>query len=160
MEKKSIKTLKGLCYAALVLIVLGLVLVCVQSYFVLTTGSGKGVINWGSPDMVTKLGIFIGQRVAVLAMAVLCGAFVVNILRYIKGGSIFSRANVVLLRVMAVVVPIYSFLSDNMDIACSPGEAGEFGLTDNPFVYTMIVLIIGQLYKLAYDAAKEQELTI
>lgn len=160
MEKKSIKILKWLCYVALALVALWLAFMAIQSYFVLSTGSGEGVINWGSPSIGAKVAIFVGQRVAALTLGILCAVFVINILKCIKGGTIFSHANVVLLRVMAVVVPAYAFLSDNLGIACSAGDLGEFCLTDNPFVYTMIVLIVGQLYKLAHDAAKEQELTI
>ena len=62
MKHSSIKVLKGLCYAALVIVALGLVFLFVQSYYILTTGSGPGVINWDAPRLGLKLGIFIANQ--------------------------------------------------------------------------------------------------
>jgi len=87
-------------------------------------------------------------------------AFVFNILKHLKGGTIFNRANVVLLWIMAVVLPIHSFISDNMGFACSATDQYEWGLTDTPFVYAIVAVIVAMLYKLACDAAEEQQLTI
>ena len=81
MKQSSIKTLKGLCYAALFVIALGLVFLCIQSYYILTTGSGPGVINWDSPRIGLKLGIFIANRVSILILMGLFVAFVMNILK-------------------------------------------------------------------------------
>ena len=87
-------------------------------------------------------------------------AFVFNILKYLRGGTIFNRANVVLLWILTILLPIHSFVSDNMGIACSAFEHFDIVLTDTPFVYAVIALIVALLYKLAYDAAEEQKLTI
>ena len=87
-------------------------------------------------------------------------AFLFNILKHLKGGTIFNRANVVLLWIMAIVLPIHSFISDNMGFACSAADQYEWGLTDTPFVYAIVAVIVAMLYKLAYDAAEEQQLTI
>ena len=160
MEKTSYRTLKIVCVLALIGIVLWVAFYAVQTYFVLTTGSGHGVINWGSPRIGLKLTIFTLNRATILLMAGLMAAFVVNILKYMSGGTIFNRANVVLLWVMTIVLPIHSFIGDNMSIACSASEHFDVVLTDSPFVYAMVALIVALLYKLAYDAAREQELTI
>ena len=132
----------------------------IQSYYVLTTGSGHGVINWGSPNMGGKLTMFVINRLLILTLAGLMGAFVFNILKHLKGGTIFNQANVVLLWVMAIVLPIHSFISDNMGYACSATDQYEWCLTDSPFVYAIVAVIVAMLYKLAYDAAEEQKLTI
>ena len=95
-----------------------------------------------------------------LTMAGLFTAFIVNILRYLKDGTIFSRANVILLWVMVLVLPIYSFLSDNMSIACAKTDELALVVTDNVFLYPLVALIIASLYKIAYDVAEEQKLTI
>ena len=160
MEKTSIKTLKIACYVLIVCILLWIVFYCVQSYYVLTTGSGNGVINWGSPRIELKVTLFIVHRVTLLVMGGLFAAFAVNILKHLKGGTIFNHANVVLLWMMVVLMPIYSFINDNMSIVGSPDEHFETVLTDNPIFYTIVALIIALLYKLAYDAAEEQKLTI
>ena len=47
-----------------------------------------------------------------------------------------------------------------MGFACSAGEHRNFVLTDGPFVYTLVALLVAMLYKVACDAAEEQKLTI
>ena len=160
MKKTSSKALKIVCIFALICIALWVAFYANQSYYVLTTGSGHGVINWGSPNMGSKLTMFAVNRLCILLMAGLMSAFVFNILKYLKGGTIFNRANVVLLWIMAIVLPIHSFISDNMGYACSATDHYEWGLTDTPFVYAIVAVIVAMLYKLAYDAAEEQKLTI
>ena len=160
MKKTSSKVLKIVCVFALICTLLWVVFYAVQTYFVLTAGSGDGVLNWGSPHIGRKLTVFVINRITILSLAGLMGAFVFNILKYLRGGMIFNRANVVLLWIMAVVLPIHSFISDNMGFACSAADQYEWGLTDTPFVYAIVAVIVAMLYKLAYDAAEEQQLTI
>ena len=85
MKKTSNRVLKTVCVLALIGIVLWVAFYAVQSYFVLTTGSGKGVINWGSPNIGLKLIMFVINRLLILTMAGLMAAFVFNILKYLKG---------------------------------------------------------------------------
>ena len=160
MKKTSKKVLTAVCVFALIGTLLWVVFYAVQSYYVLTTGSGNGVINWGSPRMGLKLTMFALNRITILTLAGLMAAFVFNILKYLKGGTIFNHANVVLLWVMAIVLPIHSFIGDNMGFAVSASEHGEIVLTDTPFVYAIVAVIVAMLYKVAYDAAEEQKLTI
>jgi len=160
MNKTTVKFLKVVCYVMLALIPFWLIFYGVQSYFVLTTGSGEGVINWGSPRIGAKVTFFVLHRLAMLTMAGLFTAFIINILRYLKNGTLFSRANVTLLWVMVLVLPIYSFLSDNVNIACAKTDELTVVVTDNIFLYPMVALIIASLYKIAYDVAQEQKLTI
>lgn len=149
-----------MCVIALICTLLWVVFYAIQTYFVLTTGSGDGVINWGSPHIGRKLTVFVINRITILTLAGLMGAFVFNILKYLKGGMIFNRANVVLLWVMAIVLPIHSFISDNMGFACSDADQFDWMLTDTPFVYAIVGVIVALIYKLACDAAEEQKLTI
>ena len=160
MEKTSKNVLKILCVFALICTLLWVAFYAFQSYYVLTIGSGHGVINWGSPNMGGKLTMFVINRLLILTLAGLMAAFVFNILKHLKGGTIFNRANVVLLWIMAIVLPIHSFISDNMGFACSASDNYEWCLTDTPFVYAIVAVIVAMLYMLAYDAAEEQKLTI
>ena len=160
MEKTSNKTLKIVCILALICTLAWVVFYAIQTYFVLTTGSGHGVINWGSQNIGAKLTMFVINRLTILLLAGLMAAFVFNILKHLKGGRIFNRANVVLLWIMAIVLPIHSFISDNMGFACSATDQYEWCLTDSPFVYAIVAVLVAMLYKLAYDAAEEQQLTI
>ena len=160
MKKTSSKVLKIVCVFALICTLLWVVFYAVQTYFVLTAGSGDGVINWGSPHIGRKLTVFVINRVTILTLAGLMGAFVFNILKCLRGGMIFNRANVVLLWIMAVVLPIHSFISDNMGFACSDADHFDWRLTDTPFVYAIVAVIVAMLYKVACDTAEEQKLTI
>ena len=160
MKKTSKKVLKVLCVFALICTLLWVVFYAIQTYFILTTGSGNGVINWDSPNIGSKLTMFVINRITIITLAGLMAAFVFNILKLLKGGTIFNRANVVLVWVMAIVLPIHSFISDNMGYACSATDQYEWCLTDTPFVYEIMAVIVAMLYKLACDAAEEQKLTI
>ncbi len=160
MKKTSNRVFTAVCVFALICTLMWVVFYAIQTYFVLTTGSGYGVINWDSPHIGRKLTVFVINRILILTMAGLMGAFVFNILKYLKGGMIFNRANVVLLWVMAIVLPIHSFISDNMGFACSDADQFDWMLTDTPFVYAIVGVIVALLYKVACDAAEEQKLTI
>ena len=160
MNKKSVKFLKIVCYVMLALIPLWLIVYGIYSYGVFTSTGGEDIIHWGSPRIGIKVAVFIAHRVALFAMAVLLTAFVINILKNLKNGTIFNRANVLLLWVMVIVLSIYAFLSDNIEIAYSPTEHFDLVLSDNVFLYPLVALIIALLYKIAYDAAEEQKLTI
>ena len=160
MKKTSNRVLTVVCVLALICALIWVAFYAIQSYYVLTTGSGHGVINWGSPNMGSKLTMFVINRIMIITLAGLMAAFVYNILKHLRGGTIFNRANVVLLWIMAIVLPIHSFISDNMGYACSATDQYEWCLTDTPFVYAIVAVLVAILYKLAYDAAEEQKLTI
>ena len=160
MKRTSNRVLTVVCVLALICALIWVAFYAIQSYSVLTTGSGHGVINWGSPNMGSKLTMFVINRIMIITLAGLMAAFVYNILKHLRGGTIFNRANVVLLWIMAIVLPIHSFISDNMGYACSATDQYEWCLTDTPFVYAIVAVIVAMLYKLAYDAAEEQKLTI
>ena len=149
-----------MCVIALICAAVWVVFYAIQTYFVLTEGSGQGVINWGSPHIGRKLTVFVINRITILTLAGLMAAFVINILKCLRGGMIFNRANVVLLWIMAIVLPIHSFISDNMGFACSDTDHFHWMLTDTPFVYAIVSVIVAMLYKLACDTAEEQKLTI
>lgn len=161
MKKTSHQALKVVCVFALIGIIVWIVFYCIQTYYVLTGGIGDGVINWGSPNMGVKLAMFWASRMLMLAIGVLLIAFVKNILKHLKGGAIFNRSNVVLLWVLAIVLPIHAFLSDNLHYAVSADVyTPPIVMTDTPFVYCIVTVLVAMLYKLACDAAEEQQLTI
>ncbi len=158
MKKTSRKSLSIVCVIALICVAVWVVFYAIQTYFVLT--DGQGIINWGSPHIGRKLTVFVINRITILLLAGLLAAFVFNILKYLRRGMIFNHANVVLLWIMAIVLPIHSFISDNMVFACSDIDHYDWCLTDTPFVYAIVAVLVAILYKLAYDAAEEQKLTI
>lgn len=160
MNKTSVKYLKIVCYVMLALIPLWLIVYGIYTYGVFTSTGGEDIIHWDSPRLGIKVAVFIAHRIAIITMAVLLAAFVINILKNLKSGTIFNRANVTLLWIMVCVLTIYSFLSDNIHIATAPTEHFDLVLSDNVFLYPLVSLIIALLYKIAYDTAEEQKLTI
>lgn len=160
MEKKSIKALKIVTTLMLIFIIVGIVLYGLQTYFFVTEGGTNGVINSDAPNHGLKLGCFIAERLLFLAAAFLLIAFAKNILKSIKQGEIFNRCNSKILFALVVVLPIYTFVSDNMTSFCMAADKGFLILTDRPFIYTAVTLLVAILYKLACDTAEEQKLTI
>ena len=160
MNNKTVKFLKIVCYVMLALIPLWVIVYSIYSYGVFTSSGGEDIIHWDSPLIGIKVAVFIAHRIALFTMAILLAAFVINILKNLKNGIIFNRANVMLLWVMVIVLSFYAFLSDNIDIAYSPTEHFDLVLSDNVFLYPLMSLIIALLYKIAYDTAEEQKLTI
>ena len=158
MEKKSIKALKIVSTFTLIFIIMGIVLYGIQTYFFITESNAASTFNLVAPNKALKIGWFIANRLLILVTAALLIAFVNNILKSIKRGEIFNRCNVKILFALVVVLPIHAFVSDNLKLICS--NTREIVLTDNPFIYIAVTLLIAILYKLAYDAAEEQKLTI
>lgn len=79
MKKTSSNVLKTVCVFALICIIVWLVFYAIQTYFVLTTGRGNGVLNWDSPHIGRKLTVFVINRITILTLAGLMAAFVHNI---------------------------------------------------------------------------------
>ncbi len=131
-----------------------------QSYYMLTSNSDTGVINWESNTITSQLLVFTLQRCLLLALALLYFFFIKNILKYLKEGTIFTKGNIRLIRIVSVIYPFYAFLSDNLGYSFTQNETYSFVLTDTPFVSLLAFLIIGQLYKLAYEVAETEKLTI
>ena len=88
MKKTSNRVLTIVCVFALICTLMWVAFYATQSYYVLTTGSGHGVINWGSPNMGGKLTMFVINRLLILTLAVLMAAFVFNILKHLKGEGV------------------------------------------------------------------------
>lgn len=160
MEKSSYKWLKIMCVFALIFTIVWLVFYAIQTYFVLTTGSGPGVINWDATNIGLRLTMFIVNRLLIIAIGIIVIMFIKNILNHLKGGTIFNHRNVVLLWILAFVLPVHAFLSDNLQYSVSTDYNPPLLLTDTPFVYLIVSVIVAMLYKVAYDAAEEQKLTI
>ena len=156
MEKKSIKALKIVSVLTLIFIIVGIMLYAFQTYFVFS----RNGIDLNSPRGGFKLAWFIASRVFIFITAGLLIAFVKNIIKSIKRGEIFNRCNVRILFALAVVLPINAFLSDNLSTVCLAADRGTIILTDTPFVYIAVTLLVAILYKLACDAAEEQKLAV
>lgn len=166
MNKKMLGGLRRLCYVALFFCACWLAVLCRRSYYALSDTSGSHVFfeGEGSAYMVT---VFVLHALLSLALIALCVTFVVNVLRGIRRDDLFPRANVVLLRLGAVVVFCYAFVQDNLGQAfLNPADVASGAvrtalmLSDTPLVLTLLVVIFGQMYKIARELAVESELTV
>ena len=156
MEKKSIKALKIVSTLTLIFIIAGIVLYGIQTYFVFSEND----IKLNSQHGGLKLAWFIADRLLILITAGLLIAFAKNILKSIKSGEIFNRCNVKILFALVVVLPLNTFVGDNVSTICFAEDECSLIITDNPFIYTAVTLLVALLYKLAYDTAEEQKLTV
>jgi hypothetical protein len=162
MKKTSKNVLKTVCVLAVIFLIVWLVLFAINAYFVLTVGGGPGVINWHAPQVGLRVTLFIFICLFALVVAGLLIAFVMNLLNHLKGGAIFNRRNVKLLWALAIVFPIYSVLNDNRPFVVTAVDISEwrFMLSASTLVCGIVIVLVALLYKLAYDAAEEQKLTI
>ena len=162
MKKTSNKVLKTVCIFAIICVIVWVAVFARYAYFVFTEGSGSGVINWSAPQIELRVALFIFRCLLALVIAGLLIAFVKNTLNYLKRGAIFNRKNVKLLWTLAIVFPIYSLLGDNMVYVVSGVDISDWRilLSANTLVGGIVVALVAILYKLAYDAAEEQKLTI
>lgn len=162
MKKTSSKVLKTVCVIAIIFVIVWVVAFAEYANHVLTEPSGQGVINWSAPQIGLRVALFTLRCLLVLVIAGLLIAFVKNTLNHLKGGAIFNRKNVKLLWALAIVFPIYSLLGDHMPLVLSGVDIADwrFMLSANTLVGGIVIALVALLYKLAYDAAEEQKLTI
>ena len=162
MEKTSNKVLKAVCIIAIICVIVLKVVLARYAYFVFTDGSGSGVINWSAPQIELRVALFIFRCLLALVIAGLLVAFMKNTLNHLKRGAIFNRKNVKLLWTLAIVFPIYSLLGDNMVYVFSGVDIYDWRilLSVNTLVGGAVAALVALLYKLGYDAAEEQKLTI
>ena len=162
MKKTSNIVLKTVCIIAIICVIVWLVVFARYAYFVLTERSGSGVINWDSRQIGLREALFMFRCLLAFVFAGLLIAFMKNTLNYLKRGAIFNRKNVKLLWALAIVFPIYSLLGDNMVYVFSGVDIADWRilLSANTLVGGIVVALVALLYKMGYDAAEEQKLTI
>lgn len=162
MEKKSIKSLKVMCYVALVFCLLYMVAIFIEglSYFY-ENDSGK-YIRWNHDEVsIFSCAIAIGYLVALLSSAILLSLVFINILKGIREGHLFPKRNVLPLYLLTIPGFIYSFCSGhNLETALGDNAHGYFCITETVVFYPLMILIFAQMYRIASIAAEENELTV
>ena len=161
MNEKLTMTLKWLSYVALFFCVVWFVFLCYQSYHQVfdTTGSH---IHWEAKQnqVLFVSAVFILYFLLTLAMIGVCVAFILNTIRGIKNEELFPRKNIRLIFIAALLIFLQTVASDNLSQAFIVRGPGIISLTSNPFVQSLIVLIVGILYKMAHQVAAEHDLTV
>lgn len=84
--------------------------------------------------------------------------FIVNVLRSLKKGVIFCRANTVVIYAGAVIFFLYSFFATTAYEASN----GKYvhAIDTDMLICPLLIIIMGLLHKLAVEASEENSLTI
>ena len=161
MNERLTTTLKWLSYVALFFCAAWFVYLCYQSYHQVfdTTGSH---IHWEAKQnqVFFVSTVFVSYFVLTLAVISLCVAFFLNTIRGIQNEELFPKKNIRLIFIAALLIFLQTVASDNLSQAFITKGPAIIGLSSNPFVQSLIVLIFGILYNMAHQVAAEHDLTV
>jgi|GEM_PF-3506995 len=164
MNNKTEKRLQWLSYAGLVFCACWLILICVRTYYMATGATGVPHVHWeGFAQQPWAAVVFVAYVLVSLALVALASAFFVNTVRGIKrGGEIFPKRNIVIINAAAVLSFFYIFLYGNISCAfVAPGDAAPAVAFDtDALVVLLALLIFAVMYRMAHDAAEENQLTV
>ena len=165
-KNQSTVALSRYCYVALFFCLCWLLILCYKGYHEAFDTSGTHV-HWQSPDIAYMSTFFFLYLFASLCSIALCVGFIVVVLSGIRRGEVFPQGGLVLTRIAAVVFFFYGFVCDNLGQAFLPSVLDEAGhsqtvvqISDTPFVLALLLLIFSQMYKVAYQLARENDLTV
>lgn len=161
MNERLTTTLKWLSYVALFFCAAWFVYLCFQSYHQVfdTTGSH---IHWEAKQnqVFFVSTVFLLYFLLTLAVIGICVAFFLNTIKGIRNEELFPRKNIKLIFIAALIIFLQTVASDNLSQAFITKGPAVIGLSSNPFVQSLIVLIFGILYKMAHQIAAEHDLTV
>ena len=161
MNEKLTTTLKWFSYVALFFCAAWFVYLCYQSYHQVFDTTGNH-IHWEAKQnqvffVSTVFGLYFVLTLAVIA---LCVAFFQNTIKGIQNEELFPKKNIKLIFIAALFIFLQTVASDNLSQAFIAKGPAVIGLSSNPFVQSLIVLIFGVLYKMAHQVAAEHDLTV
>ena len=161
MNEQLTKALKWLSYVALFFCAAWFVYLCHQSYHQIfdTTGSH---IHWEAKQnqVLFVTTVFFLYVLLTLSVIGVCVAFFVNIIKGIRQEELFPRKNIKLIFIAVLLIFLQTTASDNLSQAFIVQGPAVIGLSSNPFVQSLILLVFGILYKMGYQVAAEHELTV
>ena len=161
MNERLTMTLKWLSYVALFFCASWFVYLCYQSYHQVfgTTGAH---IHWEAKQnqVLFVSTVFLSYFLLTLAVIGICVAFFLNTIKAIRYEELFPGKNIRLIFVATLLIFLQTVASDNLSQAFIAKGPAVIGLSSNPFVQSLIVLIFGILYKMAHQVAAEHDLTV
>lgn len=150
--------MKVTCYVALVFIFFCLWGYAYQMYY------HYGQIVPGEGEVhAYRMFLFYGLYVAKFLLYLSCALFAVFQLRGIRHGELFPRRNVLVINAVALLSFLASLFSTNVKEVFRPAaesEYGSFELTDASLGVLLLLLIFAQVYRIAGNVARENQLTI
>jgi hypothetical protein len=104
--------------------------------------------------------VFLLYIVLTLAVIGICAVFFINHIKGIRHEELSPKKNIRLIFIAAVLLFLQTVASDNLNQAFISEGPAVIGLSSNPFVQSLILLVFGVLYKMGYQFAAENDLTV
>lgn len=158
MNNSTQKSIKRLSLAILIIGGITLIYTYVQMVSQLWLNNFITPIVWNPDIKGWQIFILAARYIGVTLLFILCCIFLYRINKGLKEGEIFPKSNIPIIRWTALVAALLAFVHSNYD-AVVKGES-VFMLDSNFILISLIVLLFGGLYKMAYLAAKDSKLAI
>ena len=149
MKEKTIRTIKGISIAVLVMIALETGL---DTYFWSERWQN---VDWNEEIIGWQRRMIISNIVTTYLLAAVMVTFIVNIFKGLKKGIIF---NTIVIFAGAAVYTLYSFYAYTAMNAATAKHVNS--IDTDIFIYPLLIIILGLLHKLAVEASEENNLTI
>ena len=158
MNHSTRKSIQRLSIAILIIGGMTLVYTYVQMVSILWLDNFITPMVW-NPDMKGwQIFILVARFIGITLLFILCCIFLYRTNKGLKDGEIFPKSNIRLIRWTALVAALLAFVHSNYEAAVK-GES-ELLLDSNTILIPLIVLLFAGLYRMAYLAAKDSNLTI
>ncbi len=158
MNHSTRKSIQRLSIAILIIGGMTLVYTYVQMISILWLDNFITPMVW-NPDMKGwQIFILVARFIGITLLFILCCIFLYRTNKGLKDGEIFPKSNIRLIRWTALVAALLAFVHSNYE-ATVKGES-ELLLDSNTILIPLIVLLFAGLYRMAYLAAKDSNLTI
>lgn len=167
MEKSVIKSSKMACNLALALwsiCTLVFVLRLMRYLGIITVNVYLGIdiapIAWYPDDPEAQIAQWIelfGYVITTTILLIMTFLLIISTRKGIKSNRVFTHSNAKALLYLSGVVFLNILFTDNIGIIYG---SRSVCLTSNPFVYSLVILIVAMLYKMAVSITDENNLTI
>lgn len=152
MKENTIKSIKVISITAIVMMA---IVTSLDTYF--WTERWKNV-EW-NPEYINWQRMVVTCHIVstyLLTAAVI--TFIVNVLRNLKKGVIFCRANTFVIYAGALIFFLYSNFATTAQDAAQGTYA--YAIDTDSLICPLLIIIMGLLHKLAVEASEENNLTI
>lgn len=161
MNEHLTRILKIVSYVVLLFCACWFAYLCYQSYHDAFSPTGNH-IHWEAKYTLVRFVsiVFFLYNLLTIALIAMCFWFFINILKGIRQEEPFPKKNVMIIFVASILIFLQTIASDNYNqIFISEGPA-VIGLSSNPFVQALVLIVFGVIYKIASLVAAEHDLTV
>lgn len=157
-EPHPTKTLRRICYAALVFCLLLVVAYCFQAFH-----RYAQIVPTDNANLrATFLTLFYGHYVTKLALLLLCALFAIFQLGGLQQGDLFPRRNVGIIIAAGILAFLSSIFEANVGQIYKPiiEHSTVIEIKDGAIAILLLLLVFAQVYRIGGNAARENQLTI